>query len=260
MTRGRPAEAPDLHDRFAQWLQAGAPGEPSRDVAIHGAHCPACRQLVAAWDRLALVDTGRAPMPPSRSVVLAPSGWLPRPRAMATAAAGIVVLGIGAWIGASAMRPSGIGQAPGTPTPDQGVLGGFGAGGSATPSAKASLTLDGSPSPSETATATATVGPDTPTPGETQAGQTPFQAASPRPVTPAPTVRPPAATQPPNPTQTISPTQPPTLPPTLPPTATPPPPTASPTPTTVPTATQPPSLPPTPAPTEPASAEPSQAP
>jgi hypothetical protein len=53
----------DAHERFEQWLTAGAEGDPPRDVAVHASVCPVCSQSIAALDLLAAVDPGLAPMP-----------------------------------------------------------------------------------------------------------------------------------------------------------------------------------------------------
>jgi hypothetical protein len=51
------------HQRFHDWLTAGADGEPPRDAAVHASVCAACRQSIAALDLLAIVNTGLAAMP-----------------------------------------------------------------------------------------------------------------------------------------------------------------------------------------------------
>ena len=53
----------DPHQRFHEWLAAGAEGEPPRDLAIHASVCAGCQESIAALDRLAMVDSGRATMP-----------------------------------------------------------------------------------------------------------------------------------------------------------------------------------------------------
>ena len=53
----------DPHQRFHEWLAAGAEGEPPRDLAIHASVCAGCQESIAALDRLAMVDSGRAAMP-----------------------------------------------------------------------------------------------------------------------------------------------------------------------------------------------------
>lgn len=216
LTRDRSAEAPDLHHRFGAWLRAGAAGDPARDVALHAAHCPTCRLLTAAMDELLLIDTGRASLPPSRAAVnrrTAPIG----PRVLASAAAGVVVVGIGAWAGITALTPDGTGAVPAEATPDQGVLGGIGAGASATPSPVTGQATDSptpqaaSPSPSASAagaspTAAPQVPPPPTLPGIQTPAPTPRPTATPRPTrspSPAPTVAPtPVPTPQPTPTPT----------------------------------------------------------
>ena len=58
----------DLHERFLDWLFAGAKGDPPRDVALHASVCPDCSQWIAAYDALAGIDPGRAPLPPSHPI------------------------------------------------------------------------------------------------------------------------------------------------------------------------------------------------
>lgn len=248
MTRARHPEAPDLHERFGEWLKAGAPGEPARDVAVHAAHCPGCRAMVDAWDRLALVDTGLAPMPPDRPAAPAPVRSLVPLRAAAVVAGAATVVAVGAWIGASGLGVPGIGQAPGSPTPDQQVLGGLGAGGNTpAPSESQGAPATGTPA----ATPSPDAGSETPGPSASPAGTPPPPIATARPATPPP---PPVATARPTATP-LPPSPPPTATPTPPPTATP-----APTPTPDPTATPPPSVPPSAEPSVPASVEPSAPP
>ena len=124
MTRARQPHERDLHERFSAWLLHGAVGEPARDLALHGAFCPECRADMAALDLLPVVDTGRAPMPPSRRpappVNRTPFG----PRLAWAAAAGLLVIAASGWaFGSGWLR-----LAPGSPSPAQQVLGGFGGG------------------------------------------------------------------------------------------------------------------------------------
>jgi hypothetical protein len=214
VTRDRPAEAPDLHHRYGAWLRAGAAGDPPRDVALHAAHCPSCRRATAAMDHLLLIDTGRAPLPPSRAV-MAPRGAPVGLRVFAGVAAGIVVVAAGAWAGMSAMTPEGIGAGPGDETPDQEVLGGVIGGADATPTPVASdptvapASEAASVSPSSSATGSApTAAPQIPPPptlpGIQSPAPTPRLTASPRPTrspSPVPTVAPtPVPTPEPTPT------------------------------------------------------------
>jgi outer membrane biosynthesis protein TonB len=221
----------DRHQRFQAWLAAGAEGDPPRDVAVHASVCDTCRRSIAALDRLAAVDFGRAPMP----VALALGGkeFAGAARLASVAAAALV---------GAAILGSGVTQLFGTPradgpvaqasdTPDQGVL-----GETATPRANAS----GAPvSPGEsidsTATASATtqpVGGPTAKPGSpTRPSPTP-RATTPG-ATPAPTVPP---TAPPTPTRTVTPSPSPSPTPTPSPSPTPTP-SPSPTPTPSPSST-----------------------
>ena len=237
MTRTAQPETSDLHERFGQWLQAGAPGEPARDVAVHAAHCPRCRTLVDAWDRLALVDTGRAPMPPSRAVAAAPVGRLLAIRAGAALAGGAAVVAVAIWIVASGPGLAGIGQTPGTPTPDQQVLGGIGAGEdtpspTGSPEAPASATQTATPSPRASSEAVSPsespASAPTPPPVATQRPPTP-------PPTPVPTLRP-TATPTPTPPPSVEPRVPPSVEPSTPPPSAEP---SSPPPSEEPSATPP---------------------
>ena len=215
MTRVRAADAADLHHRFDAWLRAGAAGDPPRDVALHAANCPACRRATAALDLLPLVDTGRAPLPPSRPVA-SPAGLRVRPRVVASVAATFVVVAAGAWVGINALTPAGIGSGTGDETPDQEVLGGVLASGSATPSPAASPLPD-SPTPEATSAsaspsadgASATAAPQVPPPPThasfAAATPTPAGQATPRP-TQAPTAAPTPSPATPTPVPTASPT------------------------------------------------------
>ena len=53
----------DSHERFREWLAAGAEGDPPRDLAVHASVCPECQQSMAALDRLAAIDPGKAGAP-----------------------------------------------------------------------------------------------------------------------------------------------------------------------------------------------------
>ena len=71
----------DLHDRFDDWLAAGAEGEPPRDLAVHASGCDACLRSLAAVDSLQAIDIGEAPLPPL--------GMLPPPGVRAGADAAV---------------------------------------------------------------------------------------------------------------------------------------------------------------------------
>lgn len=211
MTRGRPAEAPDLHHRFGAWLRAGAAGDPPRDVALHAAHCPGCRRAMAATDLLLLIDTGRAPLPPSRMAV-APRAPLIGRRLLASVAAGIVVLAVGAWAGISALPPDGIGAGTGSETPDQEVLGGVLASTSAEPSTASQPASSPTPQASSVAASPSTEGASA-----TAAPQVPPPPTQPGIQSPAPTTRltaTPRPTRSPSPVPTLAPTPVPTPEPT----------------------------------------------
>ena len=228
----------ELHQRFREWLLAGAPGEPPRDAALHASACDRCLRDVAAMDALRVVDVAGAELP------LLPAG-APRPmrspgvRAL-RALSGVTAVGLlvlAAMIGAGALRENtsgpGVASDP-TQSPDgEGILAG---GPTFTPAASANApsptaSADQSAGTSGEPTASEVAGEATPT-------QPPFVAPPPPAVTPGPTA---AITPPP----TAAPTPVPTVAPTDPPTATPSPtvaatPTPTPVPTPVPTATPPP--------------------
>ena len=135
MSRGRsPRIEDDLHGRFSAWLQDEAPGDPPRDAAVHAAHCVRCRSAMLAFDHLLAIDPGRALLPASRGVAPRGVSVLARPRLLAATAASLVVVASAAWIGAGVLAPGLLGDGTEVPPADQGVLGGLGAGGSATPS------------------------------------------------------------------------------------------------------------------------------
>lgn len=200
MTRGRASHAErDLHALFTAWLQGGAGGDPPRDAAVHAAHCIRCRAATMALDHLSVIDVGRAPMPPSRGLIAEHAGSLARPRLVAAGASAFVVVAVAAWIGFGALLPNPPGATG--PSADQEVLGGFGAGGSATADASAATSFGGvtiesesaipgpslaSADPTQAATATHVVS-ATPLPTAVQPPTSPPQS---NPQTPAPTARP----------------------------------------------------------------------
>lgn len=232
----------ELHQRFHEWLLAGAPGEPPRDAALHASACDRCLGDAAAMDALLAVDVAGAGMP----LLLAGP---PRPMRSAgvralRAVGGVTAVGLlvlAAMIGAGALRENtgapGIATAP-TGSPDgEGILAG---GPSFTPAASA-----------DAASATASADPSALTSGEPTASEVageatptlpPFVAPPPPAITPGPTT---AIT----PRPTTAPTPVPTIVPTESPTSTPSPTVAAtPTPTPVPTIV--PTEPPTPPPSE----------
>jgi hypothetical protein len=154
-----------------------------------------------AFDHLSSVDVGRAPMPPSRGLAPERAGPLVRPRLVAAAASGFVVVAASAWIGLSAIAPGLLGAGTAGPSTDQEVLGGVGAGGSVIPEPTPGVSLGGVTSESGAATPKAG--------SETAAAPTPAGNATPVFVaTPVPTeVQPPPMNPPPSVPQSVAPTQ-----------------------------------------------------
>ncbi|MEX1072384.1 MAG: fibronectin type III domain-containing protein [Chloroflexota bacterium] len=218
----------EAHDRFREWLAAGAEGEPARDLAVHASVCAACRQSMAALDLLTIVDPGRAGGPSTEFVSaragLAGAGRLTT--AIAGAVLGAVIVGIGAsqLIALTRSGPGGpVAQA--STTPDQGLLGATQTPGTTDP------VPSGNESPGIELTPASTAGPagatPRPTPRSTP-GSTPGSTAVPTS----------SATPSPGSSASSSPSSAPT-------------PTPTPTPTPVPTPVPTPTPTPTPAPTEP---------
>ena len=226
----------DLHDRFDDWLAAGAEGEPPRDLAVHASGCDACLRSLAAIDSLQAIDIGAASLPPLGMVARAGRDGLARTLRYAVGVVAVVLLGTSVAVAASGLlRPTELGSAQETPSPAEGVLAGVPSAPAASqpdseqPSASASDSEKPKQSPSEEpAVAVATPAPQvlphsTPTPRPPGTPQ-PTAAAT---QTPAPTAAPtatPIVTPPPTPSASPSivvPTPTPTLEPT---------PTASPTP------------------------------
>ena len=238
----------DPHERFRDWLLAGAPGEPARDAALHASACDRCLADLGALDALLAVDVAGAEVP------FLPAGAArpiraPGVRAL-RALSGVTAVGLlvlAAMIGAGALRENaggpGVAVNP-TESPDgEGIL----AGG---PTFTAAATADpGSPTPTpsadESSGASAAPGSSEVAAGSTPT-QPPFVAPPPPAITPAPTagITPPPTTVAP----TVAPTAPPTATPTPTVAATPVPATATPTPV-------PPTLTPTPTPTLPPPSE-----
>jgi len=206
------------HQRFQDWLTAGAEGDPPRDLAVHASVCTTCQQSIAALDQLAVVNTGLASMPGTPTgrersrVVMA--GRLVGATAVLFSAA---ILGVGVSQLIGVQRSGGpAAQATASPSANQGVL-----GETATPQ----------PSPSGQAT-----------PSIAQETLTPLG-------TPLPTHAPLATTKPWRPPPTPIPTAPPTAPPPTPIASLSGTPIPSESPTPVPTATPTPTPTPTPVPT-----------
>jgi outer membrane biosynthesis protein TonB len=149
----------EAHERFQEWLTAGAEGDPPRDVAVHASVCPVCSQSIAALDLLAVVDPGLAAMPAppigAERGRMALAGRLVGATAVLFAAA-MLGVGVSGLIGVS--RTGGP-VAQSSRSPEQSVL-----AGTATPE----------PTPE-------------PTPSPSQETLSPL-------ATPAPTTRPPVAT------------------------------------------------------------------
>ena len=236
----------DLHEKFREWLLAGAPGEPPRDAALHASACDRCLADVAAVDALLAVEVAGAELP------IIPVGE-PKPmlgpgtRAVRTisGAAAVGLLVLAAMIGAGSLRedsagpgaamnptesPGGEGILAGAPslTPAASAI-------AATPSPSASATESAVPSEdplaSDVATAAAPTQPPFVAPPPPAIPPGPTTAATPQPttaVTPLPTAQPtPAPTAVPTTPATPEPTPEPTAEPTPIPTAEPPPPSPS---------------------------------
>jgi hypothetical protein len=219
----------ESHQRFQDWLIAGAEGEPHRDLAVHAWVCPACRQSILALDLLAMADPGRARQPALQPVV--ERGALGRGARLAgLATAGLfaaVVVGVGASQLSNLSRGGSLALT--SPTPNQQVF-----GGTATAQPTAGV---GSAAPGETLTPL-----DSPAVSSEPAGATPAPGSTARPTirpgaTPGPTGVPTAVPTPgASGTTAPTPTEVPTAPPT--PVATPEP-TVEPTPAPTPTPTVP---------------------
>jgi hypothetical protein len=203
----------EAHQRFRDWLQAGAEGDPPRDVAVHASVCPECRRSIAALDLLAVVDPGLASMPAEPTGRergrLAMTGRLVGATALLFSAA-ILGVGVSQLIGIS--HPSSP-VAKASSNPDQNVL-------SETATPQPSQPITPQPTPQETLTPLGTPGPA----AVQQPAATPFPywtfIPTPFP-TPVPTpVATPISTGSPIPT------------PSVPPSSTPVPPTPSPVPPT----------------------------
>jgi hypothetical protein len=219
----------EAHQRFRDWLTAGAEGEPPRDVAVHASVCTECRRSIAALDLLAVVNPGMASMPaepmgPERGR-LEMAGRLVGATAILFSAA-ILGVGVSQLIGVSHANNAPVAQA--SATPDQNVL-----GATATPLPSEAIPT---PTPQETLTPLGTPVPTprpnpiaTPVPPRTAAPtpiQTPLQtplstpslspsatesasatASAPPSPTPTPTITPtPTPTITPTPTPTVMPT------------------------------------------------------
>ncbi len=225
----------DLHRDFGDWLAAGAPEQPRREVAVHASGCAECMRLASALSALHAIDlsTAESPARPGPAAGRATTGPLLR-RGLGAAAAGLLVLSI--VVAALAGADDGFADFV-TPTPEpslrEQVLAGSPDDGTLTPPARPASSGSSEPSaiPSAEPTEGASAGvgginfPPSFTPFPAVFGP-PLPGQSP-PATPA--VPPATATA----TPTTAPTQPPTPSPTLAPTPTPTP-TPSPTPSPTP--------------------------
>lgn len=232
----------DLHDRFDDWLVAGAEGEPPRDLAVHASGCDACLRSLAALDSIQAIDIGEASLPP---LGMAPTGRESTLRTLryAVGAVAVVLLVGSVAIGASGLlRPAQLGSAQETSSPNEGVLSGV-------PSAPAASQPDsGQPEasasdgekPKQSAAQAAVVAAATPAP-QVLPHSTP---APPPPGPPEPTDEPivtPAPTDEPTATPIVTPSP---TPPSASPSIVVPTPTPTPTPTAAPSASgDPPPLP-----------------
>lgn len=113
----------EAHQRFHDWLTAGADGDPPRDIAVHASVCAGCRQSIEALDLLAGVNTGLASMPAEPTGRehgrLAMAGRLIGATAILFSAA-MLGVGVSQLIGVSR---GGAPVAQASPAPDQNVLG-----------------------------------------------------------------------------------------------------------------------------------------
>ena len=215
----------DLHERFDEWLVAGAEGDPPRDLAVHASSCGACLRSVAALDSIQAIEIGDAPLPPLRTFAGRPDR-LQRVLRHAAGAAAVVVLGTSVAIGAPALFRSADPVSSPAPTTGEGVLAGL-------PSERAAsepATQTETPSPTETsspsASERASVAPE--------ATSVPTRAPIPQPpATPRPTTAPPTTNPTPTATPIVTPSPAPTASPSPEPTASPSP---EPTPSPVPAA------------------------
>lgn len=201
MTRDRASSVGrDLHAIFTQWLEEGVAGDPPRDAAVHAAHCVGCRAATMAMDHLAVIDVGRAPMPPSRALAPEGTGVLARPRLVAAAASGFVVVAAAAGIGIGALAPGLISLGGARPSVEQEVLGGgLGVDGWALPDREAAPSFGGVMGQSNVATPEVTPDATSATPAQTP-------SSTQIPASQAPTENPLPSSPSPSNTQTIAPT------------------------------------------------------
>jgi hypothetical protein len=178
----------DPHLRFDEWLLAGAPGEPARDLALHASLCAECTARIAALDLLTAVDPGRASPPPLLVGARRPAGRLRRMGgstvAFAVVTLAAALISVAGWRlidlrGLAEPVDANAGGSPG-----QAVLGGTGQSSQApapegSPAAPSAPQPDATASPSQAATATAQpVTPPVNQPGATPRPSTPRPSAS----------------------------------------------------------------------------------
>jgi len=202
----------DLHERFDEWLTAGAEGDPPRDLALHASSCAACLRSVAALDSIQAIEIGDAPLPPLRMVAES-TDRLQRVLRYAAGAAAVLVLGTSVAIGAPALFRSADPEVSSpAQTTGEGVLAGL-------PSERATsqpATQTVTPSPTDTSSPSASERPSgapDATVFPTTRAPIPQPPVTPRPTaappTPAPTPAPsatPIVTPSPSPTASPSPT------------------------------------------------------
>ena len=171
----------EAHQRFQDWLTAGADGDPPRDVAVHASLCAGCRRSIAALDLLAIVNPGLASMPAE------PTGREHSRLAMAVRLVGATaILFSAAILGVGVSQLIGVSHTNGpvaqaSPAPEQSVL-----GATATLQASPEPTPTPEPTPRETLTPLGTPVPTHPHPAVTP---TPVRTPPPTPIpTPVPTV------------------------------------------------------------------------
>lgn len=234
----------DQHDRFVEWLEAGTPGEPPRDAALHASGCATCLGFISAMDALHAVDVSAAELPILRRTASGPAHTVVGARRLAGVAASVgafAVLGLATVLAAGMLADDGTRPGVATATSAspfaEGVLGGGGPPPDATPSEAAGKQLTAAeaslkPDPSANGTAAAAppsgappvpggptpvppaIVPPAGTPG-TSSPTGPIATPTPRPATPAPTAAPtPRVT--PAPTPVATPTPVPTPTPVLP--------------------------------------------
>lgn len=221
----------ELHDRFSEWLVAGARTALARDVAVHASACPDCLRAASAFDALVLVDAGLAPEPFRLTSSARPRrGTLVRRAVVMVGAVGAAATIVAAAYALSLPRfgpgvaaRGSIGAETATASPNEGILGGVSSPTlDATPDASASSTETERPTESPDQSPTVLSVPSPRPPGSTSPIRTPGPSATATATsTPLPSVATAAPTASPTPTPSPTPTATPTPPPTATPTPTP---------------------------------------